>query len=140
MKLHVDPALAAMGLGSVNEVGSSGYGREDVVAMSRPLGDMVLVQEACDEKQREPLVLVRYVAISNEEFPPLQSQIPKARNGKGRRSKGNVGFVGSKNMFEVLNNVDLEDPGEPRKPRVASLGVVALLNELKAKKTGKVKG
>ncbi|KAK8617551.1 hypothetical protein V6N13_080461 [Hibiscus sabdariffa] len=120
-----------VGIGSVSGAGSSSYGQEDVV------GEVVLVQEVCDE---EPPVLVGSVAISNEEFPPLQSHSPTARSGKDRGRKGNAGFVGFKNKFEVLNNVDLKDPGVPRKPCVASLGVAALLNELKAKKVGKVKG
>ncbi|KAK8490158.1 hypothetical protein V6N11_043372 [Hibiscus sabdariffa] len=64
-----------------------------------------------------------------EEFPPLQS--PKVKGmGKGRGR-------GSKNRFEVLQEVDPED--EVWKPRAASSGVMTLLKELKAKKTEKVK-
>ncbi|KAK8523490.1 hypothetical protein V6N12_048010 [Hibiscus sabdariffa] len=102
-----------VGIGSVSGAGSSSYGQEDAV------GEVVLVQEVCDE---EPPVLVGSAAIFNEEFPPLQSHSPTARSGKDRGRK------------------DLEDLGVPRNPRVASLGVAALLNELKAKKVGKVKG
>ncbi|KAK8492712.1 hypothetical protein V6N13_034819 [Hibiscus sabdariffa] len=64
-----------------------------------------------------------------EEFPPLQS--PKVKGmGKGRSR-------GLKNRFEALQGVDPEE--EVRKPRAASSGVMTLLQEMKAKKTEKVK-
>ncbi|KAK8665687.1 hypothetical protein V6N13_005849 [Hibiscus sabdariffa] len=64
-----------------------------------------------------------------EEFPPLQSPKVKGR-GKGRGR-------GLKNRFEALQGVDPEE--EVRKPRAASSGVMTLLQEMKAKKTEKVK-
>ncbi|KAK8506494.1 hypothetical protein V6N13_016313 [Hibiscus sabdariffa] len=61
-----------------------------------------------------------------EEFPPLQSPKVKDRGkDKGR---------GSRNKCEVLQGIDLEE--KTRKPRLAALGVMTLLQEMKAKKNG----
>ncbi|KAK9027930.1 hypothetical protein V6N11_067751 [Hibiscus sabdariffa] len=85
----------------------------------------------------EAIVLVGDVAVSTEDFPPLQS--PDMVKGRGKGNKGSFAtFVGSKNKFEVLAGADNEID-EPRKPRNASLGVAALLQEIKVKKACKVK-
>ncbi|KAK8614048.1 hypothetical protein V6N13_122424 [Hibiscus sabdariffa] len=67
--------------------------------------------------------------VMTEEFPPLQS--PKVK-GRGKR-RGH----GLKNRFEALQEVDPEE--EVWKPRVASSGVMILLQEMKAKKQRKLR-
>ncbi|KAL4279069.1 hypothetical protein GQ457_03G007180 [Hibiscus cannabinus] len=82
-------------------------------------------------------VTVGKVVIPSDGFPPLQS--PNLRKGRGKSGKHNAPvFASSMNKFEVLNGIDKEGL-EPRKTRVASLGVANLLQELKAKKSDKVK-
>ncbi|KAK8604216.1 hypothetical protein V6N13_099165 [Hibiscus sabdariffa] len=69
-----------------------------------------------------------------EEFPPLHSPVKKGKSkGRGR------GNINSKNKFDVLSGVDSETIDDLRKPRAASLGVASLLQEMKARKIGKVK-
>ncbi|KAK8976737.1 hypothetical protein V6N11_047507 [Hibiscus sabdariffa] len=83
-----------------------------------------------------------------EDFPPLHLSSQKQR-GRGRGIKADksekkgqykTGLTGSKNKFDVLNGSGTEDPfddesvPEARVTRVASLGVAALLQELKTKK------
>ncbi|KAK8648963.1 hypothetical protein V6N13_129705 [Hibiscus sabdariffa] len=57
--------------------------------------------------------------------------------GKGK-GRGRVNAT-SKNKFDALAGVDSEIIDDSRKPRVASLGVATLLQEMKARKVEKVK-
>ncbi|KAK8651553.1 hypothetical protein V6N13_141152 [Hibiscus sabdariffa] len=64
---------------------------------------------------------------------------PNLKKGRGKSDKHNAPvFASSMNKFEVLNSIDKEGL-EPRKTRVASLGVANLLQELKVKKSDKVR-
>ncbi|KAK8606481.1 hypothetical protein V6N13_030762 [Hibiscus sabdariffa] len=71
---------------------------------------------------------------ARKDFPPLQSLKQRGKDKGGKRRKAAT-FVSSKNKFEVLNGVGSEASEELRKPRVASLCVATLLQEMKAKKS-----
>ncbi|KAK8588988.1 hypothetical protein V6N12_023404 [Hibiscus sabdariffa] len=83
---------------------------------------------------RESIVVGEDIDIAEEEFPPLQS--PEVVRGKGR-GRGRGASMALCNKFAALQGVDSEE--EVRKPRVASLGVKTLLQEMKTKKAEKVK-
>ncbi|XP_039060371.1 uncharacterized protein LOC120204347 [Hibiscus syriacus] len=66
-----------------------------------------------------------------------------SKKGRERplKEKSKVSLSTSKNRFDLLNSVeyDISNVGiNSRKPRVASLGVVGLVNELKSKKNEKI--
>ncbi|KAK8556070.1 hypothetical protein V6N13_070140 [Hibiscus sabdariffa] len=96
-----------------------------VASVNEVIGDVV------DSVSEAPSVKV--AATTN--FPPLQSPVVRQK-GRGRR-KGKM--VNVKNKFEVLAGAEFEVLEDTKKPRIASLGVANLLQEMKAKKVEKIK-
>ncbi|KAK9012151.1 hypothetical protein V6N11_040220 [Hibiscus sabdariffa] len=104
------------------------------------LGDACIcpVLQEVTSNVEENQVQIGNVALQVDKFPPLQS--PSLKKSKQRGGAGKTPtLVGSKNKFEILNEITNEVSIESRKPRVASLGVANLLQELKTKKTDKIK-
>ncbi|KAK8481740.1 hypothetical protein V6N11_030329 [Hibiscus sabdariffa] len=83
---------------------------------------------ACNVEEQNNLIQVQNekVSLQVDEFPPLQSPSLKKSKQRGGVEKP-ITIVGSKNKFEILNEITNEVVVEPRKPRVASLGVANLL-------------
>ncbi|KAK8574744.1 hypothetical protein V6N12_062428 [Hibiscus sabdariffa] len=118
---------------AMGEIGSSvGLAGVEVVRSTSPVEAVVVALNDVRGEEEVASTLGENVAILTDDFPPLES--PDLTRGRGRGAT----FVGSKNKFEVLAATNIE-MDEPRKPRNASLGVAALMQELKGKKAGKLK-
>ncbi|KAK8565455.1 hypothetical protein V6N12_059017 [Hibiscus sabdariffa] len=81
-------------------------------------------------------MIAKEIAIEEsnfQEFPPLQASNQKKAKGKGEKNDSII--VGFANKFDLLAYSKLDNAvNSGRKPRVASLGVAQLLQEMKAKK------
>ncbi|KAK8606885.1 hypothetical protein V6N13_052638 [Hibiscus sabdariffa] len=137
----VEPVLAAEAIGGCEFPGdvSDELAMMDATCISPGLQDYTVggFEVACNVEEQDNLVQTGKVAPQVDEFPPLQSHSLKKSKQRGGVGKPAT-LVGSKNKFEILNEITNEVVVVPRKPRVAYLGVANLWQELRTKKIDKI--